>query len=86
MCTHTQAIMGTKTISIMDDVYDMLIKNKLEEESFSEEIRRIISKKNTRPLKDFFGVISEEEGDYIVKNLEKKRNLSKELKEERYKQ
>ena len=38
--------MGTKTISIMDDVYKLLILNKLKEESFSDVIRRVLSKKN----------------------------------------
>lgn len=36
--------MGTKTISIMDDVYDILKKTKNEEESFSDVIRRIAKK------------------------------------------
>ncbi len=38
--------MGTKTISIMDDVYDLLVSLKRSDESFSEEIRRVITKKN----------------------------------------
>ncbi len=38
--------MGTKTISIMDDVYDMLKAIKRPEESFSDEIRRLAVSKN----------------------------------------
>ena len=37
--------MATKNISIMDDVYDILISNKRENESFSEVIRRISGRK-----------------------------------------
>ena len=36
--------MGTKTISIMDDVYEALVRNKKPNESFSEELRRLVSK------------------------------------------
>lgn len=36
--------MGTKTISIMDDVYELLVRNKKPNESFSDELRRIVSK------------------------------------------
>lgn len=37
--------MGTKTITIMDDVYERLVSNKRKDESFSEELRRIVPKK-----------------------------------------
>ena len=37
--------MGTKTITIMDDVYERLVSNKRNDESFSEELRRIVPKK-----------------------------------------
>ena len=63
--------MGTKTISIMDDVYGILVDNKLEEESFSEELRRILSKKKTKKLSDFFGILSEEEGAGMLEDLER---------------
>ena len=38
--------MGTKTISVMDDAYELLGKNKRKGESFSEEIRRVFKAKN----------------------------------------
>lgn len=50
--------MSTKTLTIMEDAYKLLIDNKLEKESFSEEIRRIILKKNKKKLIDFFGILS----------------------------
>ena len=68
--------MGTKTISIMDDAYGLLMENKLEEESFSDEIRRIICKKRTKSLTEFFGIISEEEGAEMLKDLEKVRTVN----------
>ena len=37
--------MGTKVISIMDDAYELLVKNKKRNESFSEVIRRLVPKK-----------------------------------------
>ncbi|MBI2661070.1 antitoxin VapB family protein [Candidatus Woesearchaeota archaeon] len=37
--------MGTKTISIMDDAYELLVRHKKPNESFSEEIRRLVPKK-----------------------------------------
>jgi len=39
--------MGTKTISIMDDVYELLARNKKPNESFSEELRRLVPKKGS---------------------------------------
>ena len=39
--------MGTKTISIMDDVYKLLVRYKKPDESFSEELRRLVPKKAT---------------------------------------
>src|SRR3989344_5305550 len=49
MCTQ----MGTKTISIMDDVYKLLLRNKMRSESFSDVIRRNLKKK--RDIMEFAG-------------------------------
>ena len=40
MSTHMCMCMSTKTISIMDDAYMLLLRNKLRNESFSGVIRR----------------------------------------------
>jgi len=69
MCTHTQTNMGTKTISIMDDVYEMLFQSKAKEESFSDEIRRIMAHKKTGDLRKYFGLISTEEGESMLQDL-----------------
>ncbi len=39
--------MATKTISIMDDAYEILVRNKRNNESFSEELRRILPKRGS---------------------------------------
>ena len=62
--------MATKTLTIMEDVYDMLIEKKLSSESFSEELRRIIAEKGRkRTFKDLFGIISKDMGDRMLKDL-----------------
>lgn len=75
--------MGTKTITIMDDAYRLLSDNKLENESFSEEVRRILSKKKARKLSDFFGILSEKEGEGMMKTLKKIRKEQMRLTKER---
>lgn len=70
----------------MDDVYDLLARNKLEEESFSDEIRRIFEKRNGRSLKDYFGILSGDEGKAISEFLEIKRKRNIALKKERLKE
>jgi len=49
--------MGTKTISIMDDAYRLLARNKGEKESFSDVIRREFSKKGK--ISDCAGILSD---------------------------
>ena len=84
MCTHL--CMGTKTISIMDDVYELLITNKVGNESFSEEIRRVFSKRKSKKLIDYFGILSKKEGNDMMKALEKSRAFDIELMKKRMKQ
>jgi len=48
--------MGTKTITIMEDAYEMLVKQKNKDESFSEVIRRICEKK---ALEKYFGALKD---------------------------
>ncbi|MBI2107749.1 antitoxin VapB family protein [Candidatus Woesearchaeota archaeon] len=71
--------MATKTLTIMGDVYDLLVKNKMETESFSDELRRILSKKKARPLMDFFGILSDKEGEDMLKDLEKIKSANVDL-------
>jgi predicted CopG family antitoxin len=61
--------MVTKTLTITEDAYNLLAENKLEDESFSKEIVRILAKKRTKTIHDFIGIISEEERKAMQKDL-----------------
>ncbi len=66
--------MGTKTISIMDDAYELLLKAKRKDESFSEVIRRMTAKKD---ITKYIGVwkMSDNEAEdmkNLIKDLRKK--------------
>lgn len=63
--------MTTKTLTITADAYNLLLNSKLEDESFSEEIRRLLTKKKSKRLSDFFGILSEKEGNEMLQDLEK---------------
>ena len=77
--------MATKTLTITEDAYDLLVENKMESESFSEEIRRLLSKRKRRKLSDFFGILSKEEGSAMIHDLEKIRKANTELMKKRLK-
>ncbi len=71
--------MGTKTISIMDDAYKLLLINKIKNESFSDVLRRLLSKK--RDIMEFAGVwknVSEEEIKELKNEIKKIRRKSTE--------
>ena len=68
--------MATKTLTIMEDAYDILKEHKLESESFSEEIRRVFAETKKKPLSAFFGILSEEEGEAILKAKEMRRKIN----------
>ena len=58
--------MTTKTLTIMEDAYNLLAAAKKEEESFSDVIRRITKK---RDLKTFLGVIDDKTGKRMLDDL-----------------
>ena len=63
--------MSTKTITIMNDAYLALLRNKLKNESFSEAIRRILSKKSN--IMEFAGSwsnLSDKEIEDMKKRIE----------------
>ena len=68
----------------MEDVYALLQDHKLKDESFSEELRRILTeKKKKRTLIELFGIISNEEGEGMLKDLERiRKDNSKLMKKE----
>ncbi|MFH1073444.1 MAG: antitoxin VapB family protein [Nanoarchaeota archaeon] len=73
--------MGTKVISIMDDAYELLRKNKKPNESFSEVIRRVVPKK--RNIMEFAGAwadMTDAEADRMMRNIaEVNEKLTKEI-------
>lgn len=77
--------MATKTLTITEDAYIMLKNKKMKDESFSEEITRLLSNKRKKSLMDFFGILTEEEGEGMLNDLKaiKERNIK--LLKERYK-
>lgn len=79
--------MVTKTLTIMEDAYTLLLNSKLEDESFSDVVRRVCSGKKKGNLMDFFGIISDSEGEAMLRDLRmiKKANIrlqKEELKNE----
>ena len=55
---HTQNIMATKTISIREEVYDILMSLKKDNESFSDVIWKL-TKKRKPNLRDYFGILKD---------------------------
>ena len=65
--------MGSKNISISDEAYLRLSELKSKNESFTELIYRLTNKTNVLDLK---GIISEDEGKSLEKNIRNSRKLS----------
>ena len=62
--------MATKTLTIMEDVYELLVRNKKDGESFSQELRRVLPKKGD--IMEFAGAwkhISDEEAEEMKKAI-----------------
>ena len=81
--TYTD-IMGTKTISIMDDAYEMLVGSKLEDESFSDEVRRLVKTKSS--IMDLAGAwkdISETDAERMKARIMERRKDRSRLDENR---
>lgn len=72
MHIHIRVYMATKTLTIMEDAYNMLKASKRENESFSEVIRRICKDKK-KDLRKHFGVMSNETAEDIYYAIRKSR-------------
>ena len=59
----------------MDDAYEMLVRSKQKDESFSDEVRRVLSPKK-RSIRDFMGLLSEEEGDAILRTMDERKKVN----------
>ena len=75
--------MATKTLTITEDAYGLLKQYKAEEESFSQEILRLFSQKRKKNLGAFFGILSDIEGEEMLKNLEKIKRANVQLLQEK---
>ena len=76
--------MATKTISILDDVYHKLLKLKREDESFSEELDRLLEARgNISDCAGLWNWMKENEAIDIEENIRKRRELSKNIKKEK---
>ena len=66
--------MATKTITIREDVYNMLLSIKGTKESFSKFFERmVISRRNVDKLKELRGFVEVKEKDTLLKELSEKR-------------
>lgn len=65
-----------RTIAVSDDVYELLLKSKLPNESFSETIRRALKK--GMKLSDIAGscTVTKEEWEKVTKAFELQRKLN----------
>ena len=71
--------MATKTLTIMEDVYEKLIMLKRPDESFSEELRRLVVPKTK--LSDFVGAWK----DVDEAETRRMKKMIKEMREEAHK-
>ena len=69
----------------MEDVYDLLVANKKDNESFSDELRRVLPKKKKKSLKDFFGILPRGMGKRMQKELQRCREEEIKMLKEQYK-
>jgi predicted CopG family antitoxin len=78
MYVYTYTVMGTKTISITEEAYDALLREKVNKESFTETILRITKKSGK--IADCFGAwkMTNEEEEAIASQLSKGWNLVRE--------
>ncbi len=74
--------MATKTLTITEDAYDILKSRKKPTESFSEVIVRLSGK---RPLASFYGVLGEEAGKALAKEIAETRRAHAVTHKERMK-
>ena len=61
--------MATKTLTITENAYHLLANRKLRDESFSEELVRILSKKKVKKIRDFFGILAEKEWEAMLHDI-----------------
>ena len=76
--------MATKTLTITENAYDILKSKKIEGESFSQEIQRLLGTKTKMNLKDVFGIIPHDVGGQIILNIKEARKRNAGLESKRF--
>ena len=61
--------MGSKTISIRDETYRRLDREKRDDESFSEVIDRLLADDDENPLRELIGLVDEDELEAVRRNV-----------------
>ena len=78
MYVYTYTDMTTKTITIMDDAYKLLIRNKMKKESFSDVIRRGFSKKGKiSECAGLWADMTDEQFEGMEKTIKKSREYTR---------
>lgn len=76
--------MATKTLTILEEVYHELVKLKKEDESFSEELQRLLQQKGKiSECAGLWSWMSKKESAGIEKAIQKRRELSEKAKKEK---
>ena len=81
-CIHIRVCMATKTISITEEAYKLLVRRRLrEQESFSQVISREFNGKER--LRELFGLLKGKSGEEFKKNIEKNRRTREKADQEK---
>ncbi len=76
--------MATRNISITEEAYRILERNKKDNDSFSKVIVREMGKKgNIDKLRELYGLFSGERGEKLQKSIEEGRKLHREMHKKR---
>ena len=74
--------MAIKSLTITEDAYNALKRNKLGKESFSQVILRVTQEKKGKDLTRFFGILKGKDGEEFEKRIrENRKKVAEEIKE-----
>ncbi|QSW99689.1 antitoxin VapB family protein [Haloterrigena alkaliphila] len=59
--------MSSKTVSLKDETYRRLRREKREDESFSDAIDRLLAEEDENPLRELIGLVDEDELETVRK-------------------
>lgn len=76
---HVRVCMVTKTLTIMEDAYEMLKSAKKKDESFSDVVRRVCKDKKA-DLTKFWGIIDNDTANCVKETIKKSRAMSRRMK------